>query len=351
MQKNKKSGSFGVPRHSSLAASRWTRASRATNQCRGLSVYCSVDAVVGSLPLLQPSSHTEQRISYSERLDKEIDSGAAGADRPTETLWSARMASAGNVEAAAALNPTATVQDEAVSQGLNPFGDSRSQRALLAKAIAGESLRNVRKRHDVADDPQGMDRVDENSSKEFAQLGLVQQHEQLMDTDYVLVNEYKNKRMMLADAMDSVYVNLAVVCIVFVDVVSILIYELQAPDEKDCFGRDFPEQEIITICCFSGYVLELLLRGFGNGWRQSYTLERKNADNIFDAAVILGLFACMHAFDASTVPVSCCAHFSFFRCCSLCHHGHIPVVDGQDFKHELPRVLGCLRYSAEALYS
>lgn len=173
------------------------------------------------------------------------------------------------------------------AQGLNPFGDSRSQRALLAKAIAGESLRQIRGRHGKATDD--MASIDESSSREFAQLGLVQQYEHLMDTEYIAANEYKNKRMMLAEMMDSVYVNLAVVTIVLVDVVSILVFELQAPEEKDCFGRDFPQQEIITICCFSGYVLELLLRGFGKGWRQSYTLERKNMDNIFDAAVILGL--------------------------------------------------------------
>ena len=246
--------------------------------------------------------------------------GACGQSRRARTNTRVSLVSCGAMstadgddDPAAGANPTSAPQNQTqpghnAAQGLNPFGDTPSQRVLLTKAIAGESLRNVNRKRGVTKGAHGAN-PDDVVTKDFAQMGLVQQHEQIMDTEYIGARAYKNKRMLLGEIMDSVYVNSAIVCIVFIDVISIMVYELKVDEEKDCFGRDFPEQEIITLCCLSGYVVELLLRGFGKGWRQSYSLERKNADNIFDATIIIGmlLFVLMVA---NTLFVA--------LCCDIC---------------------------------
>lgn len=169
--------------------------------------------------------------------------------------------------------------DEEESSGTNPFGNTASQKYMLRKGISGEAVDGGRH----ADS-----QMDISTNRDFSQLGLMQQHERLVDADYVGTEEYQNKRMRLAAAMDSIYVNAIIICIVFADVISIAFYELQDAAAKDCFGRDFPVQEVVTLCCLSGYVIELLLRGFGNGWRQSYSFKSENANTIFDGAVVAG---------------------------------------------------------------
>ena len=78
-------------------------------------------------------------------------------------------------------------------------------------------------------------------------LGLLQQYDQLEESSdpagpsEVSHGKYMNKRMRLAAAMDSIYVNLLVISLVLLDVISIAYFELQA--WKDCFDRDFPAQE------------------------------------------------------------------------------------------------------------
>jgi len=110
-----------------------------------------------------------------------------------------------------------------------------------------------------------------------------------VDAGYVGTEEYQNKRMMLAAVLDSVYANTIVVGIVLIDVKSIVYYEFMESEQKDCFGREFPVQEMITLCCLSGCVIELLLRGFEHSWRQSYSFKSKNANTLFDGAVVAGL--------------------------------------------------------------
>ena len=167
---------------------------------------------------------------------------------------------------------------------ITPFGSSSSQRLRLRKAISGEDT--LGGRHDSSVRNSGD--VDEKMVQEAKQVGLIQQHDSLLDVDYTGPDDYRNKRMMLADAMDSIYVNFIVISIVLVDVISIIWYELQEEGQKDCFGRDYPVQEIITLCCLGGYVVELLLRGFGKGWRESYAFKKKNANALFDATVVTG---------------------------------------------------------------
>ena len=164
---------------------------------------------------------------------------------------------------------------------LNPFGNSPALKNQVRKRISGPAIRN----HDESFLRE--ENVEVESNTDFWQLGLVQQHERLVD--YVGTEEYQNKCMMLAAAVDSVYASAIVVGIVGIGVISIVYYELMESEQKNCFGRDFPVQEMITLCCLSGYVIELLLRGFGHGWRQFYSFKFKNANTLFDGAVVAGL--------------------------------------------------------------
>ena len=65
-------------------------------------------------------------------------------------------------------------------------------------------------------------------------LGLLQQYNQLEESSdpagpsEVSDGKYMNKRMRLAAAMDSIYVNLLVISLVLLDVISIAYFELQA---------------------------------------------------------------------------------------------------------------------------
>lgn len=167
---------------------------------------------------------------------------------------------------------------------VTPFGSSSSQRLRLRKAISGEDT--SMRRHDSSARNSGD--IDKKIVQEAEQVGLIQQHDSLLDIDYAGPDDYRNKRMILADAMDSIYVNFIVISIVLVDVISIVWYELQEAGQKDCFGRDYPLQEVITLCCLGGYVTELLLRGVGKGWRESYEFKKKNANALFDATIVAG---------------------------------------------------------------
>ena len=136
-------------------------------------------------------------------------------------------------------------------------------------------------------------RADAKAKKEVHVLsGLYQQHERHMVQDAALNHEkYSNRRMKLVAVLDSIPVNLVLVCNVIVDVTCMLFFSLQfLVDNDDCFGRDVPLQHIIMLICLSIYTSELLLRGVGHGFRDHYGPYRRNIANILDASVILGRF-------------------------------------------------------------
>jgi hypothetical protein len=151
---------------------------------------------------------------------------------------------------------------------------------------------------------------DETEGADDCMYGLVQAHEKLNAIDYIHVKEYQNKRMQIAAAMDSPYVDVLVVAVVLVDVLVFLSFELRASGLKDCFSRAAPAQEIVNIVCLSCYILELLIRGFANGWRNTYTFDKKNFQTIFDTAIIAGFLypqtcvALMHGMFAPSLSVS-----------------------------------------------
>jgi hypothetical protein len=136
-------------------------------------------------------------------------------------------------------------------------------------------------------------RADAKAKKEVHILsGLYQQHERHMVQDAALnLEQYSNRRMKLVAVLDSIPVNLVLVCNVIVDVTCMLFFSLQfLVDNDDCFGRDVPLQHMIMLICLSIYTTELLLRGVGHGFRDHYGPHRRNIPNILDASVILGHF-------------------------------------------------------------
>ena len=180
--------------------------------------------------------------------------------------------------------PSVVIHEDSFSQKL-PYGNDAAQRKMMHRSLsmtAGPSsvIEKGKFGESTSDSSAGID-------EKILQCGLVQRHELLLNREFVAVSHiYQNKRMKLAAAMDSIYTNLIIICLVFVDVISIIVFQLR--DWKDCFDRDFPDQEIIMLTCVAGYTIELLLRGFGHGWRNSYSLKRKNANQILDGAIVAG---------------------------------------------------------------
>ena len=172
-----------------------------------------------------------------------------------------------------------------------PYDADDTQKLHLRKSIIGESAHEARAN---SQSKRSVNRMRSGKTSDGGDgklsLGLLQQYNQLEESSdpagpsEVSDGKYMNKRMRLAAAMDSIYVNLLVISLVLLDVISIAYFELQA--WKDCFDRDFPAQEAITIFCVSGYTIELLLRGIGNGFRNSYAPKKQNLNNILDAAIV-----------------------------------------------------------------
>ena len=179
--------------------------------------------------------------------------------------------------------------------------NTNSQRTLL-KSLRGEGGEGAVGSSADDDETEG--------AAELLEYGLVQAHEKLSAIDYMHVKEYQNKRTQIAAAMDSSYVDALVVAVVLVDVLIFLSFELRASGLKDCFSRAAPAQEITNIVCLSFYIVELLIRGFANGWRHTYTFNKKNLKTIADTAVIAGFLfpqtcvALMHGMLAPSLSVS-----------------------------------------------
>jgi hypothetical protein len=57
---------------------------------------------------------------------------------------------------------------------------------------------------------------------------------------------------------------------------------------QDCFGRDFPEQESITIFVLTMFIAELTLRCVAHGPHKFFALRTRNWATWFDITVVLG---------------------------------------------------------------
>jgi len=183
--------------------------------------------------------------------------------------------------------------DDAVR--FNPLSATSSQRRLLRKAAGKDThgkdafLRHSSSGRDVTDDERS-----KSNAVDLIMFGLAQQHEKLHAVDYASQQEYRNKRMWVAVAMDSIYVNLLVITTVCVDVFSFLAFELRDSAEQDCFTRAAHVQEALNLFCLGLYTVEILIRGFANGWRHSYSFNKKNADQIFDTAIVAGFLVSLN---------------------------------------------------------